>query len=81
MITPAAGGNRFYSLPDEGELVVCLLDARGEGGCVIGADCRCRRQRRPQPAAICGCAALKTARHTHNRKSGDVVVNKGHGND
>ena len=37
MITPAAGGNQFYSLPDEGELVVCLLDARGEGGCVIGA--------------------------------------------
>ena len=37
MITPAAGGNHFYSLPDEGELVVCLLDARGEGGCVIGA--------------------------------------------
>lgn len=37
MITPAAGGNRFYSLPDEGELVVCLLDARGETGCVVGA--------------------------------------------
>ena len=37
MATPAAGGNRFYSLPDEGELVVCLLDVRGETGCVIGA--------------------------------------------
>ncbi|WP_176608553.1 phage baseplate assembly protein V [Neisseria lactamica] len=37
MVTPAAGGNRFYSLPDVGELVVCLLDARGENGCVIGA--------------------------------------------
>ncbi|WP_127202028.1 phage baseplate assembly protein V [Neisseria meningitidis] len=37
MATPAAGGNRFYSLPDVGELVVCLLDARGEAGCVIGA--------------------------------------------
>lgn len=37
MATPAAGGNRFYSLPDVGELVVCLLDARGETGCVIGA--------------------------------------------
>ena len=35
MATPAAGGNRFYSLPDVGELVVCLLDARGETGCVI----------------------------------------------
>ena len=37
MITPAAGGNRFYSLPDEGEQVVCLLDARGENGVVLGA--------------------------------------------
>lgn len=37
MATPAAGGNRFYSLPDEGELVVCLLDVRGENGCVVGA--------------------------------------------
>lgn len=37
MATPAAGGNRFYSLPNVGELVVCLLDARGEAGCVIGA--------------------------------------------
>ena len=37
MTTPAAGGNQFYSLPDEGEQVVCLLDARGENGCVIGA--------------------------------------------
>lgn len=37
MATPAAGGNRFYSLPDVGELVVCLLDVRGENGCIIGA--------------------------------------------
>lgn len=37
MVTPAVGGNRFYSLPDVGELVVCLLDVRGENGCIIGA--------------------------------------------
>lgn len=37
MLTAAAGGNRFYSLPDEGEQVVCLLDARGENGVVLGA--------------------------------------------
>lgn len=36
MATPASGGNQFYSLPDEGEQVVCLLDARGENGAVIG---------------------------------------------
>ncbi|TFU97479.1 phage baseplate assembly protein V, partial [Bacillus stratosphericus] len=37
MITPASGGNQFYSLPDEGEQVACLLDARGENGVVLGA--------------------------------------------
>lgn len=36
-LTPNAGGNQFYCLPDVGELVALLLDARGEGGCVLGA--------------------------------------------
>ena len=37
MLTPAAGGNQFYCLPDEGEQVVCILDAQGESGVVLGA--------------------------------------------
>lgn len=37
MMTAAAGGNQFYSLPDAGELVACILDARGESGVVLGA--------------------------------------------
>lgn len=36
VVSLAAGGNRFYSLPDPGELAVCLLDARGEGGVCLG---------------------------------------------
>ena len=36
VVTPAAGGNQFYSLPDQGAMVACLLDSRGEGGCVVG---------------------------------------------
>ena len=28
-LTPNAGGNQFYCLPDVGELVAVLLDARG----------------------------------------------------
>ena len=35
-LAPNAGGNQFYCLPDKGELVALLLDARGEGGCVLG---------------------------------------------
>lgn len=37
VVTPNAGGNKFYCLPDEGELVVLLLDSKGESGCVIGS--------------------------------------------
>jgi phage baseplate assembly protein V len=37
MLTSAAGRNCFYSLPDVGELVACILDARGESGVVLGA--------------------------------------------
>ena len=37
MITANAGSNRFYALPDVGEMVACVLDARGEGGVVLGA--------------------------------------------
>lgn len=36
VLTLGAGGNRFYALPDAGELAVCLLDARGEGGVCLG---------------------------------------------
>ena len=32
-----ACADQDYDLPDEGTLVKCLLDARGESGCVIGA--------------------------------------------
>jgi len=32
-----AYADQDYDLPDEGTLVKCLLDARGESGCVIGA--------------------------------------------
>lgn len=37
MITPNAGENQFYCLPDVGELVAVILDARGENGVVLGA--------------------------------------------
>ena len=74
MITPAAGGNQFYSLPDEGELVVCLLDARGEGGCVIGAIYNAA----DTPPAASRDMWVRRFKNgtviTHNRKSGDVVV-------
>lgn len=77
MATPAAGGNQFYSLPDEGELVVCLLDARGETGCVIGAIYNAADK---PPAASKDKWVRRFKNGTvieHDRTSGDVLVKTG----
>lgn len=74
MTTPAAGGNQFYSLPDEGEQVVCLLDARGENGCVIGAI----YSTADKPPASSKDKWVRRFKNgtiiEHDRKSGDVLV-------
>ena len=74
MATPAAGGNQFYSLPDEGEQVVCLLDARGENGCVIGAI----YSTADKPPASSKDKWVRRFKNgtiiEHDRKSGDVLV-------
>lgn len=74
MATPAAGGNRFYSLPDVGELVVCLLDARGENGCIIGAIYNAADK---PPVSDQNKWVKRFANGTvisHDRGSGEVVV-------
>lgn len=74
MVTPAAGGNRFYSLPDEGEQVVCLLDAFGESGCVIGATYNAADK---PPAADKDKWVRRFKNGTvieHDRKTGNVLV-------
>ena len=74
MATPAAGGNRFYSLPDVGELVVCLLDARGETGCVIGAIYNASDK---PPVSDQNKWVKRFTNGTvisHDRRSGEVVV-------
>ena len=78
-LTPNAGGNQFYCLPDVGELVALLLDARGEGGCVLGA---IYNEQDPTPTQD-GEMWMKIFRNgtviSHNRKTGDVLVStQGH---
>ncbi|VEE09212.1 phage baseplate assembly protein V [Neisseria animalis] len=74
MITFAAGGNQFYSLPDEGEQVVCLLDAQGESGAVLGATYNAADK---PPAASKDMWVRRFKNGTvieHDRKTGDVRV-------
>ncbi|HHW7450376.1 phage baseplate assembly protein V [Pasteurella multocida subsp. multocida] len=73
--TPFAGGNQFYALPDKGELVAIILDARGESGYVLGAIYNAKD---PVPVTDSEIWLHKFANGTeiaHNRKTGDVVVN------
>ena len=77
MITPAAGGNQFYSLPDDGEQVACLLDARGESGVVLGATYNGADK---PPAASKNMWVRRFSNGTviqHNRASGNILVQTG----
>ena len=74
MLTPAALGNRFYSLPDVGALVVCLLDAQGESGAVLGA---IYNDADPTPASNADLHVLQYSngpRIEHDRSTGNVLV-------
>lgn len=73
-LTPNAGGNQFYCLPDVGELVAILLDSRGEGGCVLGT---IYNEQDPTPVTN-GKIWLKKFKNgttiQHDRKSGDLTI-------
>lgn len=73
-LTPNAGGNQFYCLPDVGELVALLLDSQGEGGCVLGT---IYNDQDPTPVADSEMWLHKFSNGTeigHNRSSGEIWV-------
>ena len=74
VLTQAAGGNRFYCLPDPGALAVCLLDAQGESGVVLGT---VYNDSDPPPADSPDLHVLQYANGTrieHDRSTGNVLV-------
>ena len=73
-LTPNAGGNQFYCLPDEGELVAILLDARGEGGCVLGAIYNEQDKTPVQDGDIWFKKFKNGTTIAHDRKSGDLTI-------
>lgn len=81
-LTQNSGGNQFYCLPDVGELVAILLDARGEGGCVLGT---MYNEQDPTPASsndMWGKWFNNKTLITHDRKTGNITVfTKGNGNE
>ena len=73
-LTPNAGGNQFYCLPDVGELVAILLDARGEGGCVLGAIYNEQDKTPVQNSDIWLKKFKSGTTIAHDRKSGDLTI-------
>lgn len=74
VVVQNAGGNQFYALPDKGELVVLLLDARGERGCMVGT---IYNDEDPPPVNDSEMWVKKFRNGTeisHNRATGEVVV-------
>lgn len=74
VITMGAYGNQFYALPDVGSLVVCLLNATGDGGVVLGA---MYNEADATPSSD-GEMWLKRFKNgtviSHNRNTGQVLV-------
>ncbi|OOF44037.1 phage baseplate protein [Rodentibacter trehalosifermentans] len=73
-LTPNAGGNQFYCLPDVGELVALLLDSKGEGGCVLGA---IYNEQDPTPVQDSNIWMKKFSNGTvikHDHRSGNIEV-------
>ena len=73
-LTPNAGGNQFYCLPDVGELVAILLDSRGEGGCVLGAIYNEQDKTPVQDGDIWFKKFKNGTTIAHDRKSGDLTI-------
>ncbi|WP_439235212.1 phage baseplate assembly protein V [Lonepinella koalarum] len=73
-LTQNSGGNQFYCLPDVGELVAILLDARGEDGCVLGTF---YNEQDPPPTSNGNLWVKKFNNGTiiqHDRHSGDLTI-------
>ena len=69
-----AGGNKFYCLPDEGELVALLLDSKGEGGCVIGSIYNAQDTPSASDNNIWKKQFTNGTTIEHDRKSGHITI-------
>lgn len=74
VITMGAGGNQFYALPDVGATAVCLMNAGGDGGVVLGVI----YNDQDMPPTTDGQMWIKRFSNdtiiSHNRQTGQVVV-------
>ncbi|MPY07414.1 phage baseplate assembly protein V [Moraxella catarrhalis] len=74
VITMEAGGNQFYALPDVGATCVCLMNAGGDGGVVLGVI----YNDQDTPPTNNGELWVKRFSNdtviSHNRQNGQIIV-------
>lgn len=69
-----AGSNQHYCLPDIGELAILLLDARGEGGCVLGTIYNAKDQTPVQSNDIYMLKFKNGTEISHDRTTGNINI-------
>lgn len=77
VITMGAGGNQFYALPDVGATCVCLMNANGDGGVVLGV---IYNDKDTTPTSNGQMWVKRFSNGTiisHNRQNGQVIVQTG----
>lgn len=74
VITMGAGGNQFYALPDVGATAVCLMNAGGDGGVVLGVI----YNDKDTPPTDNGELWIKKFTNgttiSHNRQNGQIII-------
>lgn len=74
VITMGAGSNQFYALPDVGAVAVCLMNATGDGGVVLGVIYN-DTDTTPTSNGELWLKKFKNGTQiSHNRQTGQIVV-------
>ncbi|STY93057.1 phage baseplate assembly protein V [Moraxella bovis] len=74
VITMGVGGNQFYALPDVGATAVCLMNAGGDGGVVLGV---IYNDKDTTPTSNGELWVKRFSNDTvisHNRQNGQIIV-------
>lgn len=74
VITMGAGGNQFYALPDVGATAVCLMNASGDGGVVLGVIYNDKDTTPTSNGELWVKQFSNDTVISHNRQNGQIIV-------
>ncbi|WP_410472214.1 phage baseplate assembly protein V [Faucicola mancuniensis] len=74
VITMGAGGNQFYALPDVGAIAVCLMNASGDGGVVLGVIYNDQDTSPTDNGELWIKKFTNGTTISHNRQNGQIIV-------